>query len=91
MRLLLLSFVFIIVANYNAAAQGCVAVRQMGGITALCGPNSYNLNKGDIQVGANYRYFHSWRHFVGTEEQPQRQVLGNAVNIYSHAVDFNIS
>ena len=91
MRLLLLSFVFIIVANYNVAAQGCVAVRQMGGITALCGPNSYNLNKGDIQVGANYRYFHSWRHFVGTEEQPQRQVLGNAVNIYSHAVDFNIS
>ena len=91
MRLILLSFAFIIVANYNAAAQGCVAVRQMGGVTALCGPNSYNLNKGDIQVGANYRYFHSWRHFVGTEEQPQRQVLGNAVNIYSHAVDLNLS
>jgi hypothetical protein len=53
-------------------------------------------------VGANYRYFHSWRHFVGTEEQPHRQNTGggigadgvdhgNAVNIYSHALDFNLS
>ena len=64
--------------------------------------NSYNLNKGDFQVGTNYRYFHSWRHFVGKEEQPQRQTTGggldengnergNAVNIYSHAIDLNIS
>lgn len=83
-------------------AQGCVAVRQMGGVTTMCPSASYNLSKGDIQVGANYRYFHSWRHFVGTEEQPQRQTTGgghdangvergNAVNIYSHAVDLNFS
>src|SRR2546423_86482 len=81
-------------------AQGCVAVRQMGGVNALGATNSYNLSKGDFQVGFNYRYFHSWRHFVGTEEQPQRQTTGggigpdgkergNAVNIYSHAMDFN--
>lgn len=78
-----------------------------GGVTGLsCGnntsSNSYNLPKGDFQVGTNYRYFHSWRHFVGTEEQPQRQITGgghdaygndrgNAVNIYSHAIDFNLS
>lgn len=74
----------------------------MGGVTAMCAENSYNLAKGDIQVGANYRHFHSWRHFVGTEEQKQRQNTGggigadgidhgNAVNIYSHAVDLNFS
>ncbi|CAN5674383.1 hypothetical protein BH10BAC3_BH10BAC3_13340 [soil metagenome] len=82
-------------------AQGCVAVRQMGGLNALFS-SSYNLQKGSFQVGANYRYFHSWRHFVGTEEQPQRQNTGggigadgvdhgNAVNIYSHALDLNLS
>ena len=54
-------------------------------------PILITLIKGDIQVGANYRYFHSWRHFVGTDEQPQRQTLGNAVNIYSHAIDLNLS
>jgi len=86
--LLLISFVF---AQSKTSAQGCVAVRQMGGVTGMCSANSYNLSKGDLQAGVNYRYFHSWRHFVGTEEQPQRQVLGNAVNIYSHAVDLNLS
>ena len=95
MRLVFLSFVLIAVANYNASAQGCVAVRQMGGVTALRSSDNagdgYNMSKGDLQVGVNYRYFHSWRHFVGTDEQPQRQTLGNAVNIYSHAVDLNLS
>jgi hypothetical protein len=84
-----------------AGAQGCVAVRQMGGLSMVSG-NSYNLEKGQFQMGANYRYFHSFRHFVGKEEQPHRQTtggghdangkeLGNAVNIYSHALDFNFS
>lgn len=89
----------------NAHAQGCVAIRQMGGVsTANCSSSSYsyNLQKGEFQIGANYRYFHSWRHFIGTEEQPQRQTTGggigtdgkdrgNAVNIYSHAIDLNLS
>jgi len=106
--ILLCAFIIIISSN-NVSAQGCVAVRQMGGIvpvgctnSAGSSSNSYNLSKGDFQIGANYRYFHSWRHFVGTEEQPQRQTTGgghdangndrgNAVNIYSHAVDFNFS
>lgn len=82
-------------------AQGCVAVRQMGGLNPL-GTMSYNLSKGEMQAGASYRYFHSFRHYVGSKEQPYRQNTqggfnadgterGNAVNIYSHAVDFNFS
>src|SRR6187551_4065678 len=86
---------------FDANAQGCVAVRQMGGINPLSA-SGYTLPKGEFQIGTSYRYFHSFRHFVGTEEQPERQTtggghdengneLGNAVNIYSHAVDFNFS
>ena len=98
-RFIILIFFFI--TQYNANAQGCVAVRQMGG-TGICGTSSYNFSKGDLQAGINYRYFHSWRHFVGKVEQPGRQKTGgghtadgkdrgNAVNIYSHAVDLNLS
>ncbi len=95
-------FTIILVATtFQINAQGCVAVRQMGGQN-MTAANSYNLTEGEFQVGTNYRYFHSWRHFVGKEEQPQRQTtgggfdangkeLGNAVNIYSHAVDLNFS
>ncbi|MEM0577186.1 hypothetical protein [Flavobacterium polysaccharolyticum] len=85
----------------KVAAQGCVAVRQMGGQN-MNATNTYNLEEGEFQVGTNYRYFHSWRHFVGKEEQLERQTtggghdangkeLGNAVNIYSHAIDLNFS
>src|SRR5260221_3088123 len=82
-------------------AQGCVAVRLMGGVNPLS-TNGYTLPKGEFQLGTSYRYFHSFRHFVGSVEQPQRQTTGggfdengkekgNAVNIYSHAVDLNLS
>ena len=90
-RIFLFTIIILAVTSLQKInAQGCVAVRQMGGENAL-GTGSYNLSKGELQVGLNYRHFHSWRHFVGTDEQKQRQVLGNAVNIYSHAVDLNLS
>lgn len=103
MKKLFICIIAIICLKINANAQGCVAVRQMGGVHTLCaGGNSYNLQKGDMQVGLSFRKFHSWRHFVGTEEQKQRQNTGggigadgidhgNAVNIYSNALDFNFS
>jgi hypothetical protein len=81
---------FSLIVTVEANAQGCVAVRQMGGIVSMYSKDAYNLSKGDFQIGTNYRYFHSWRHFVGTQEQPQRETLGNAVNIYSHSVDVNM-
>lgn len=93
---------FIIAAlTTDLHAQGCVAIRQMGGINPLS-TSGYTLPKGEFQIGTSYRYFHSFRHFIGTTEQPQRQTTGggfdanghekgNAVNIYSHAVDLNIS
>jgi hypothetical protein len=90
-----------LISSSNLAAQGCVAVRQMGGLTPMS-TGGYTLMKGEFQVGGNYRYFHSWRHFVGKEEQPDRQKhgggfdangkeLGNAVNIYSHSFDITMS
>jgi hypothetical protein len=92
----------LLVCTGKIIAQGCVAIRQMGGVTAISPSSTYNLSEGDFLVGANYRYFHSFRHFIGTQEQPQRQTTGgghdangvdhgDAVNIYSHAVDFNFS
>jgi hypothetical protein len=88
-------------AHFDTSAQGCVAVRQMGGINPLS-TNGYTLPKGEFQIGTSYRYFHSWRHFVGTDEKEFRQTTqggfdangnerGNAVNIYSHAIDLNLS
>jgi hypothetical protein len=86
--------------HFETYAQGCVAVRQLGGINPLSS-NGYTLPKGEFQIGTSYRYFHSFRHFVGTDEKPHRQTTqggfvngkerGNAVNIYSHSIDLNLS
>lgn len=64
-----------LIANNNATAQGCVAVKNM---------NSPGLNFGDNttsgwQFSLNYRYFRSFRHFKGTEEQKERLVNKNEV------------
>lgn len=94
-------YLFIGSMSHKLRAQGCVAVRQMGGINPLSS-NGYTLPKGEFQIGTSYRYFHSFRHFIGSVEQPQRQTKGggfdengrekgNAVNIYSHAIDLNLS
>jgi hypothetical protein len=102
-RILYLSIFILLATTAKIYAQGCVAVRQMGG-NIMCNTNSnaYNLKKGEFQVGTTYRYFHSWRHFVGTDEKKYRQNTqggfdydghqkGNAVNIYSHSIDLNLS
>lgn len=101
-RLYQFSILFVLsICSADLMAQGCVAVRQMGGNNPLS-TAGYTLPKGEFQIGGSYRYFHSWRHFVGTEEQPERQThgggfdangreLGNAVNIFSHSFDVNIS
>ncbi|HOX82955.1 MAG TPA: hypothetical protein PLJ60_18185 [Chryseolinea sp.] len=101
LHFLILTIILFSASYFDVNAQGCVAVRQMGGVNPLS-ISGYTLPKGEFQIGTGYRYFHSFRHFVGTEEQTHRQTtggghdangkeLGNAVNIYSHAIDFNAS
>jgi hypothetical protein len=67
-------------------AQGCVAIRSTG--------SSCSINKpGDAykwQFNANYRYFKSFRHFSGKEENKQRLVDHSDVRNYSHSIDLSI-
>ena len=73
-------------------AQGCVAVKNMA---------SHSLNFGDEsstkgwQFSLNYRYFRSFRHFKGKEEQKERLVNKNEVinndNSIILGVDYRVS
>lgn len=73
----------------DAMAQGCVAIRQFSGIGNAVGQLNVQT-KGDLNVGLNYRYFKSFRHFRGTHEEPERIEKGTQVINWSHGVDFNI-
>lgn len=83
-----LLFLFLsIFSIYFGYAQGCVAIRHF---SSCVGNNleSNLLGSGDLQVGVNYRYFKSFRHFRGTEEEPDRVTNNTEVINHSHAWDF---
>ncbi len=73
-----------------AHSQGCVAIRQFSGIGNAVGQLNVQT-KGDWNVGTNYRYFRSFRHFSGTTEHPERVENNTEVINWSHGVDFNVS
>lgn len=68
-------------------AQGCVAIRHFSSCVGNTLENNL-LGPGDIQIGSNYRYFRSFRHFRGTEEEPDRVANGSEVINNSHSWDF---
>jgi hypothetical protein len=81
---------FLVFGVSNAKAQGCVAVRGFGGC-GVAGGSGLALAPKQWQVGANYRYFESFRHFKGDEEQYDRLVKQTQVINYSNTIDISAS
>lgn len=70
----------------SAYAQGCVAIRSTGGFcTAEQTGHQDTLTQWTL--GINNRYYRSFRHFVGTEEQKQRVEGGTEVINHSYTMD----
>lgn len=70
-----------------AYSQGCVAIRHFSSCSGAH-PEDNVLGPGDLMLSANYRYFKSFRHFRGTEEEPDRVANQTEVINHSHAWDF---
>ncbi len=70
----------------NSNAQGCVAIRSMGGYCT-----APHADSSKWQVSINNRYFKSYKHFIGTVEQEQRQTLGTEVINHQFTTDINIT
>jgi len=78
---LLLFLTASILIHQSSYAQGCVAIRSNGG-TCTMTANEINQSMQTHQAWVftmNNRYFKSFRHFVGTEEQKQRVAQGSEV------------
>ncbi|TDS11595.1 outer membrane putative beta-barrel porin/alpha-amylase [Maribacter caenipelagi] len=78
---------FIFISATKLKAQGCVAIRHFSSCVGNSLENNL-LNKGDIQLGINYRFFKSFRHFRGLEEEPDRVTNNTEVVNFSHSTDF---
>lgn len=70
-------------ASLKINAQGCVAIRSNGNSCSLGNPAT---SKG-WQMNFNNRYFKSYKHFVGTEEQKERTENHTEVINHSYSLD----
>lgn len=79
-----------VLGHTNTNGQGCVAIRSF----TACNPNAFSngnvLGKG-FMLSTNYRYFESFRHFSGTEENESRQELKTAVFNWTNQVNLGLT
>lgn len=86
---LVVSGLLMVVVN-ESRAQGCVAVRSFSGSNGAIGSEAF-LPKGDWLLGANFRYFHSYKHFGGREEHTHRVEQGTEVINDSYFLDLSLT
>ncbi len=78
------------VARING--QGCVAIRGGGNMCTMMqheGTEKSNIKSWSLSI--NNRYFRSFRHFVGTEEQKQRIEQGTQVINHTFSTDITLA
>ncbi|WP_423147496.1 hypothetical protein [Rubrolithibacter danxiaensis] len=81
---ILLGFMFFVSAK--VLAQGCVAIKSTGGSCMMDHPDS-NSHESAWAFSATSRYFKSFRHFKGKDEQEERLVQGTEVINHQYSLD----
>jgi len=66
--ILSITFFITLILNNNSYAQGCVAIRSTGAGSTIHTPDSVS----GWTLNINNRYFKSYKHFVGKDEQYYR-------------------
>lgn len=83
-------FALFLIASVTYSAvngQGCVAIRSTG---AVCTKHDPSMDVKGWQLNTSYRYFKSFRHFVGTEEQKERIEKHTQVINWQHTLNINV-
>jgi hypothetical protein len=75
------------VISTNLQAQGCVAVKNMSSPGFNFGDDTQN----GWQFSVNYRYFHSYKHFRGKEEEHERVENGTEVINNDNSINLGIT
>lgn len=84
---ILIITIAIICSNNYAYSQGCVAIRSTGGATEM----HHGADSAKWVLNVNNRYYKSYKHFVGTAEQKQRQTQGTEVINHAYTMDIALT
>jgi hypothetical protein len=89
MKQKLTAFIYLLTATFyfsnEIKGQGCVAIRSNGNSCSMAHPEN---SKGWL-LNFNNRYFRSYKHFVGTKEQPQR--IKDHTEVINHSYSLDIT
>ncbi|MDQ3682056.1 MAG: hypothetical protein M3352_03145 [Bacteroidota bacterium] len=91
MKYLILCFAFLFF-HTNINSQGCVAIRSNGGTCTMMPQHGEadHAVMSNWTLGVNNRYFKSYKHFVGKEEQKERIEAGTEVINHFASTEFSI-
>lgn len=89
LAILISALIIIFTSDNKLAAQGCVAIRGNASTCMLSHPG--HSNKAGWQLSTSARYFKSFRHFSGTEENKDRLVQGIEVINHSATLDLALT
>jgi hypothetical protein len=87
MKKILALSLFTFIVYHAVNGQGCVAIRSTG---AVCTKHDASMDAKGWQVSTSYRYFKSFRHFVGKEEQHERMDENTEVINWQHTLNVNV-
>lgn len=91
-KIILVLVICLSVASINHAnAQGCVAIRSTGNMCMMAHPDSTNHIQHKWALATNFRYFKSFRHFSGTEENKTRLEQHTEVINHTASMDINLT
>ena len=102
MKKYILSLLIVMTINARVQAQGCVAIRTVGGLNTMehsmmngmhemmhdSSAKKMEAPKWDFNISG--RYFKSYKHFNGTDEVTQRVADGTDVRNFSRTVDLSL-
>jgi len=97
MKKYILLLLVVVTLHNRVNAQGCVAIRTLGGLNTM--EHATMMHDGTKMVKDSalwdlniaYRYFHSYKHFNGTEEQVQRVIDGTEVRNFNRTLDISLA
>ena len=85
--ILSITFFLTLILNNNIHAQGCVAIRSTGAGSTVHKPDATN----GWSLNINNRYFKSYKHYVGKDEQYYRIDSGTNVINHQYTLDFALT
>ena len=89
MKKLFIIFIIALFVQINVNAQGCVAIKGNGASCMMVHPGS--TNHAGWQFSTSGRYFKSFRHFSGTEENKDRLMQHSEVINHTTVIDLALS